>query len=104
MPPLGNFAPPSVGKDSKKRKAGAGLQITGGSVTIDIGPGAGGQNNKNGNLRVVNTNKVSSAESEFQKKIFLLSLNSFAFFFFVAGSSPNKHQSNGFLIRPRLRH
>lgn len=60
MPPLGNFAPPSVGKDSKKRKGGAGSQITGGPVAIDIGPVAGSQNNKNGNLRLGNTNKVSS--------------------------------------------
>ncbi|KAL8670693.1 MAG: hypothetical protein Q9168_004781 [Polycauliona sp. 1 TL-2023] len=36
MPPLGNFAPPpSVGKDNKKRRGGAGSQITGGAAAVD---------------------------------------------------------------------
>ena len=38
LPPIGNFAPPSVGKENKKRRGGAGSQITGGSagtVTTD---------------------------------------------------------------------
>lgn len=60
MPPLGNFAPPpSVGKDNKKRRGGAGSQITGGAGAIDSGPISMGQNSKNGNLRAGNNNKVS---------------------------------------------
>ena len=36
MPPVGNFAPPpSVGKESKKRRGGAGSQITGGAAGFD---------------------------------------------------------------------
>ncbi|KAL8972224.1 MAG: hypothetical protein Q9183_000663 [Haloplaca sp. 2 TL-2023] len=36
MPPVGNFAPPpSVGKESKKRRGGAGSQITGGAAGLD---------------------------------------------------------------------
>lgn len=36
MPPVGNFAPPpSVGKESKKRRGGAGSQITGGAAALD---------------------------------------------------------------------
>ncbi|KAI4091009.1 MAG: hypothetical protein LQ344_004390 [Seirophora lacunosa] len=36
MPPVGNFAPPlSVGKENKKRRGGAGSQITGGAAAID---------------------------------------------------------------------
>ena len=32
LPPIGNFAPPSVGKENKKRRGGAGSQITGGAA------------------------------------------------------------------------
>ncbi|KAL8688268.1 MAG: hypothetical protein Q9218_005778 [Villophora microphyllina] len=36
MPPVGNFAPPpSVGKENKKRRGGAGSQITGGAAALD---------------------------------------------------------------------
>ena len=42
MPPMGNFAPPpSVGKENKKRRGGAGTQITVGasvSAGVDAGP------------------------------------------------------------------
>jgi paired amphipathic helix protein Sin3a len=51
MPPIGNFAPPSsVGKDNKKRRGGAGSQITiGGSAAagqdLSSVSGQGGRNN-----------------------------------------------------------
>lgn len=62
MPPVGNFAPPpSVVKDSKKRK-GVGSQITGGAGAVDSGPVSMGQNSKNGNLRAGN-GKVSVEQS-----------------------------------------
>ncbi|KAI4171456.1 MAG: hypothetical protein LQ343_004194 [Gyalolechia ehrenbergii] len=36
MPPVGNFAPPtSVGKENKKRRGGAGSQITGGAAAVE---------------------------------------------------------------------
>ena len=57
MPPVGNFAPPSVGKDNKKRRGGPGSQMTGGAATIDIGAGPNVQNNRN---RGGNTQKVSA--------------------------------------------
>lgn len=55
MPPVGNFAPPSVGKDSKKRRGGPGAQITGGAAAIDSVSGPSGQNNRN---RAGNAQKV----------------------------------------------
>ena len=62
MPPVGNFAPPpSVGKDIKKRRGGAGSQITGGAGATDSGPISIGQATKNGNLRAGNANKVSES-------------------------------------------
>ncbi len=69
MPPLGNFAPPSVGKENKKRKGGAGSQVTGGAGVVDSGSVPAGQNSKNGNLRVGNTSKVSSTLNENDKSI-----------------------------------
>ena len=58
MPPMGTFAPPSTGKDNKKRRAGAGSQITGGVTAIDSGLGPSSGNNRNrGTLG--NANKVS---------------------------------------------
>ena len=40
MPPVGNFAPPpSVGKENKKRRGGAGSQMTGGAAAPDPTPG-----------------------------------------------------------------
>ena len=40
MPPVGNFAPPpSVGKENKKRRGGAGSQVTGGAAAPDPVPG-----------------------------------------------------------------
>ncbi|KAL9598928.1 MAG: hypothetical protein Q9219_004194 [cf. Caloplaca sp. 3 TL-2023] len=35
MPPVGNFAPPSVGKENKKRRGGAGSHITGGAAAVE---------------------------------------------------------------------
>ena len=53
MPPLGTFAPPSVGKDNKKRRGGAGSTLTVGANAADTGLGASSRN------RNVNTsNKV----------------------------------------------
>ncbi|MCJ1377531.1 Transcriptional regulatory protein sin3 [Xylographa soralifera] len=49
MPPMGNFAPPpSVGKENKKRRGGAGTQITvgaSGSAGLDAGPISGSSRN-----------------------------------------------------------
>ena len=60
MPPVGNFAPPpSVGKENKKRRGGAGSQITGGAAGLDQVSVQSGQNNKNGNIRGGTANKVS---------------------------------------------
>ena len=60
MPPVGNFAPPpSIGKENKKRRGGAGSQITGGAAGLDQAPVQSGQNNKNGNIRSGTANKVS---------------------------------------------
>lgn len=59
MPPVGNFAPPpSVGKENKKRRGGAGSQITGGAAAVESGQSLIGQNNKNATLRG-STGKVS---------------------------------------------
>ena len=55
MPPVGSFAPPSVGKDNKKRRAGAGSQITGGAAGIDNGIGS----NSRTRPGMANANKVS---------------------------------------------
>jgi len=57
MPPVGNFAPPSATKDNKKRRGGAGSQITGGAAAIETA-GPSSQMNRNGGGRG-NTNKVS---------------------------------------------
>ena len=63
MPPVGNFAPPpSVGKENKKRRGGAGSQITGGAAALDQASVQAGQNNnKNGNIRSGTVNKVSDS-------------------------------------------
>ncbi|MCJ1395289.1 Transcriptional regulatory protein sin3 [Xylographa bjoerkii] len=49
MPPMGNFAPPpSVGKENKKRRGGAGTQVTvgaSGSTGLDAGPISGSSRN-----------------------------------------------------------
>lgn len=64
MPPVGNFAPPpSVGKDNKKRRGGAGSQMTGGAAVVEPSAGTVGQGSKNGNLRG-NTSKVSVEQPE----------------------------------------
>ena len=58
MPPVGNFAPPpSVGKENKKRRGGAGSQITGGAAGLDQASVQSVQ--KNGNIRSGTANKVS---------------------------------------------
>lgn len=59
MPPVGNFAPPSVGKENKKRRGGPGSQMTGGAAAIDAGAGASGQNNRITGRGGGNGNKVS---------------------------------------------
>lgn len=58
MPPVGNFAPPpSVGKDNKKRRGGAGSQITGGAAALDSAALAN-LPVKTSNIRGGPTNKV----------------------------------------------
>lgn len=58
MPPVGNFAPPpSVGKDNKKRRGGAGSQITGGAAVVDSSISA--NHAKTSNIRGGPSNKVS---------------------------------------------
>ena len=65
MPPIGNFAPPpSVGKENKKRRGGAGSHITGGassSIVADTASVAGNQSNRNGGMQGGNIAKVSQA-------------------------------------------
>lgn len=46
MPPVGNFAPPSVGKESKKRRGGAGSHVTIGAAAMDSGTIPSGSNNR----------------------------------------------------------
>ena len=58
MPPVGNFAPPSVGKENKKRRGGPGSQMTGGAAAVDTGAGSTGHMNKLG-VRAANGAKVS---------------------------------------------
>ena len=59
MPPIGNFAPPpSAGKDNKKRRGGAGAQITIGTSApagLDVGSTING---RNGNVQNGNASKV----------------------------------------------
>lgn len=57
MPPMGNFAPPSVGKDNKKRKGGAGAQTTIGAAGPSAQDGMVFQNGRNGIVGSA-TNKV----------------------------------------------
>ena len=60
MPPVGNFAPPpSAGKENKKRRGGAGSQMTGGAGVTDAAPGTSNQSNKGATMRGGNSNKVS---------------------------------------------
>lgn len=64
MPPVGNFAPPpSAGKENKKRRGGAGSQMTGAAFP-DAAPGTSSQNNKTSNIRGGTANKVSGSASE----------------------------------------
>lgn len=61
MPPVGNFAPPtSVGKENKKRRGGAGSQITGGAtaVTNAVEPSALTNQVKTSTVRGGPSNKV----------------------------------------------
>ena len=59
MPPVGNFAPPpSAGKENKKRRGGAGSQMTGGAGAPEPVPSSVNQNNRNGAIRGA-TAKVS---------------------------------------------
>ena len=62
MPPIGNFAPPSsISKESKKRRGGAGSQMTGGVPVPAVTDAAslGGQGNRLGSISGANPNKVS---------------------------------------------
>ena len=52
MPPVGNFAPPpSVGKENKKRRGGAGSQMTGGAAAPDSTSGSLHRGEKGQNIR-----------------------------------------------------
>ncbi|KAL8720502.1 MAG: hypothetical protein Q9225_002655 [Loekoesia sp. 1 TL-2023] len=63
MPPVGNFAPPpSVGKENKKRRGGAGSQITGGAVAID--PSTSTNQVKTSNMRGGPSNKRARIEQQ----------------------------------------
>ncbi|KAL8730758.1 MAG: hypothetical protein Q9166_003828 [cf. Caloplaca sp. 2 TL-2023] len=63
MPPVGNFAPPpSVGKDNKKRRGGAGSQITGGAAAVD--PSSSANHVKTSNLRGGPSNKRAKLEQQ----------------------------------------
>lgn len=67
MPPVGNFAPPlSASKENKKRRGGAGSQITVGATITESPSLAVGHNNKNGILRN-NASKVSGVPLELLK-------------------------------------
>ena len=60
MPPVGNFAPPpSAGKENKKRRGGAGSQMTVGAGVAEPVSGTANQNNRNGAIRGATANKVS---------------------------------------------
>ncbi|KAI4101267.1 MAG: hypothetical protein L6R37_005009 [Teloschistes peruensis] len=64
MPPVGNFAPPpSVGKDNKKRRGGAGSQITGGAAVLDSAALAN-LPVKTSNIRGGPTNKRAKLEQQ----------------------------------------
>ena len=64
MPPVGNFAPPSVGKDNKKRRGGPGSHVTGGAASTDPAAGLAGQANRNG-VRGAAPNKVRYLSFQF---------------------------------------
>ncbi|KAL8704550.1 MAG: hypothetical protein Q9201_002285 [Fulgogasparrea decipioides] len=64
MPPVGNFAPPpSVGKDNKKRRGGAGSQITGGAAALDSLTAAN-HTVKTSNIRGGPSNKRAKLEQQ----------------------------------------
>ena len=89
MPPVGNFAPPpSVGKENKKRRGGAGSQITGGAAAPDSGLVPIGQNIKNGNLRG-STGKVSGDIKPIFRSFFLLESPPTSVLHFMKKSSNN---------------
>lgn len=73
MPPVGNFAPPSVGKDNKKRRGGPGSQVTGGANAADPAANVNSQLHRNGIRNGAPSSKVCT---------FLT--YSFYFFFFVS--------------------
>ncbi|KAL8994455.1 MAG: hypothetical protein Q9169_005579 [Polycauliona sp. 2 TL-2023] len=63
MPPLGNFAPPpSVGKDNKKRRGGAGSQITGGAAAVDSSNSI--NHGKTSNMRGAPSNKRAKLDQQ----------------------------------------
>lgn len=60
MPPVGNFAPPtSVGKENKKRRGGAGSQITGGAAAVE--PSTSTNQVKTSAMRGGPSNKVGNS-------------------------------------------
>ena len=69
MPPVGNFAPPSVGKESKKRRGGPGSQITGGTAASDPALGLNVPTSRNG-ARGAPVNKVRSNFRSSSAKLF----------------------------------
>ncbi|KAL8949911.1 MAG: hypothetical protein Q9222_004024 [Ikaeria aurantiellina] len=63
MPPVGNFAPPpSAGKDNRKRRGGAGSQITGGAAAMDASISA--HQVKTSNMRGGPSNKRAKLEQQ----------------------------------------
>ncbi|KAL9038698.1 MAG: hypothetical protein Q9180_002976 [Flavoplaca navasiana] len=63
MPPLGNFAPPpSVGKDNKKRRGGAGSYVTGGAAAVDSSISA--NHPKTSNIRGGPSNKRAKLDQQ----------------------------------------
>ncbi len=53
MPPVGNFAPPSVGKENKKRRGGAGSHMAVGPSAMDNGAGSSRSRNLGGTAKQV---------------------------------------------------
>ena len=67
LPPIGNFAPPSVGKENKKRRGGAGSQITGGAAG-PMSTESVSTIGKHGRLDAVQSGNVSKVRYNFKQK------------------------------------
>jgi len=77
MPPVGNFAPPSVGKENKKRRGGPGSQLTGGAAALDNGVGPSSQSRGrglNGNTKQVRLSPPCDEAFVFVTIVFALCL------------------------------